>query len=139
MLELRLIDYARRKKTHIVLPEGDEERTLQAVEILLSRNAVNLTLLGDERRIRSAAGRLDVNIDGARIINPAAAANLDDYAAAYYELRKHKGVTLEQAKEIMLDPIYYGTMMLYKREADGLVSGAVHTTANTIRPAFEII
>ncbi len=139
MLELRLIDYARRKKMHIVLPEGDEERTLQAVEILLARNAVNITLLGDEQRIRNVAGRLDLNIEGAKIINPQTASNRDAYADAYYALRKHKGITPEQAREIMLDPIYYGTMMLHRREADGLVSGAVHTTANTIRPAFEII
>ena len=139
MLELRLIDYARRKKMHIVLPEGDEERTLQAVELLLARNAVNITLLGNEQKIRSKASQLDVNIDGARITDPQTASNIEEYAATYHELRKHKGTTLEQAMETMLDPVYYGTMMLYKREADGLVSGAVHTTANTIRPAFEII
>ena len=139
MMELRLIDYARRKKAHIVLPEGDEERTLQAVEILLARNAAYITLLGNEQQIRSKAGQLDVNIEGAKIIDPQTAPSLDDYAAAYYEMRKHKGITQEQARESMLDPIYFGTMMLHKREADGLVAGAVNTTANTIRPAFEII
>ena len=139
MMELKLIDLARRKKTHIVLPEGSEERTLQAVEILLARNAVQITLLGDEQEIKAQARQLNVSIEGAKIINPALSPDLDNFTNTYFEMRKHKGITQEQARENMLDPIYFGTMMLYKRQAQGIVSGAVHTTADTIRPAFEII
>ena len=139
MMEMRLIDLARKKRVHIVLPEGTEERTLQAVEILLARNAVQLTLLGDEQKIKAKARELDVNIDAARIINPLTSPDLDEFASIYYEMRKHKGITQELAHENMRDPIYYGTMMLHLKQAQGLVSGASHTTADTIRPAFEII
>ena len=139
MMEMKLIDLARKKRVHIVLPEGSEERTLQAVEILLARNAVQLTLLGDEQEIKAKARQLDVNIEGAKIINPVTSPDLEKFANIYYEMRKHRGMTPELAHENMRAPIYYGTMMLHLRQAQGLVSGASHTTADTVRPAFEII
>jgi phosphate acetyltransferase len=134
-----LQERARSEKKRIVLPEGAEDRIIRAVQILLRRKIVDITLLGEEEEIQNHAEKLMVNLDGTRIINPQTSQYLDDYARTYMELRKHKGVSLEQAKEIMQDPSYFGTMMVYKGDADGMVSGSIHTTAHTIRPAFEFI
>jgi phosphate acetyltransferase len=134
-----LQEQARSDKKHIVLPEGSEDRIIRAAEILLRRNIVNLTLLGNEEEIRNRAEKLMVALDGIEIVNPATSPRLDDYAAEYMKLREHKGVTLDIAKETMQDPSYYGTMMVYRQDADGMVSGSTNTTAHTIRPAFEFI
>jgi len=134
-----LQEQARTDKKRIVLPEGSEDRILQAADILLRRKLVDLTLLGNEEEIRNRAEKLMVNLEGIEIVNPATSSRLDDYAAEYLKLRKHRGVTLEIANETMQDPSYYGTMMVYKRDADGMVSGSINTTAHTIRPAFEFI
>lgn len=134
-----LQERARSDKKRIVLPEGAEDRIIRAAEILLRRKIVDLTLLGNEEEIRNRAEKLMVALDDALIINPRTSANLDEYAETYMELRKHKGVSMDMAKETMLDPSYYGTMMVYKRDADGMVSGSINTTAHTIRPAFEFI
>jgi phosphate acetyltransferase len=134
-----LQERARSDKRHIVLPEGAEDRIIRAAEILLRRKIVDLTLLGNEEEIRNRAEKLMVELDGVPIVNPTTSPHLDDYAATYMELRKHKGVSMEMAKETMLDPSYYGTMMVYKKDADGMVSGSINTTAHTIRPAFEFI
>ncbi len=134
-----LQERARSAKKHIVLPEGAEDRIIRAVEILLRREIVDITMLGDEEEIRNRAEKLMVELDGVRIVTPHDSSNLDDYAEKYKELRKHKGVSLEQAREIMQDPSYYGTMMVHKGDADGMVSGSINTTAHTIRPAFEFI
>jgi phosphate acetyltransferase len=100
---------------------------------------VDLTLLGSEEEIRNRAEKLMVDLDGVSIINPASSPHLEEYAGEYVELRKHKGVSLDMARETMLDPSYFGTMMVYKHHADGMVSGSINTTAHTIRPAFEFI
>jgi phosphate acetyltransferase len=134
-----LQEQARSEKKHIVLPEGSEDRIIQAADILLRRKLVNLTLLGIEEEIRNRAEKLMVKLDGIEIINPATAPRLEAYATEFQKLRKHKGVTLEIARETMQDPSYYGTMMVYKQDADGMVSGSINTTAHTIRPAFEFI
>jgi len=134
-----LQERARSDKKHIVLPEGSEDRIIRAVQILTRRRIVDITLLGEEEEIRNCAQKLMVDLDGVRIVNPQTSELLDDYAATYMEQRKHKGVNLEQAREIMQDPSYFGTMMVFKGDADGMVSGSIHTTAHTIRPAFEFV
>ncbi|MCF8368952.1 MAG: phosphate acetyltransferase [Bacteroidales bacterium] len=139
MFEYELFERARANKKHIVLPEGLDERILRAAEILLSRNVVDITLLGNEEEILSKAASLHLKIGGANIIDPNDNDLINDYAATYYRLRKEKGVTKESARDTMHDPSYLGTMMVYKGHADGMVSGAANTTQHTIRPAFEFI
>jgi len=139
MFLYNLQEQARSDRKHIVLPEGAEDRILRAAQILLRRKIVNLTLLGREEEIRNRAELLMVDLQGVEIIDPAASPRLEDYAAEYFELRKHRGVTAEIARETMQEPSYYGTMMVYKQDADGMVSGSINTTAHTIRPAFEFI
>ena len=139
MFEYSLIQKARKFKQHIVLPEGTEERILKAAEILLQRNAVDITLLGDEGKIRKKISRMNLYLNGANIIEVIESSFFEDYAQTYYDLRKHKGLTKEIARDIISDTSFFGTMMIYKGHADGMVSGAVHTTADTIRPAFRII
>ncbi|MBC2709740.1 MAG: phosphate acetyltransferase [Desulfosarcina sp.] len=139
MFEFGLLQKARAHKQHIVLPEGEEERILRAAETLLRREVVDITLLGDEQLIQERIVQLDLNLSGAKIIDPLKSELFEEYVAAYYNLRQHKGITMENAKDIMSDVSYFGTMMTYKGDADGMVSGALHTTGATIRPAFEII
>jgi phosphate acetyltransferase len=140
MFEYELLQRARRHKQHIVLPEGEEERILQAADILLSRNVVDITLLGNEQVIRGKIAQLELQMDDVKIIDPQKSELMDDYIQTYYELRKHKGITMENARDIMCNAVgFFAAMMVYKRHVDGMVSGAVHSTANTIRPALQII
>ncbi len=140
MFLYNIVQQAKSEKKHIVLPEGDDERILRAAERLLMQNVVDITLLGNPEQVRALIRRLGLNIpDDVPIIDPNTAPQLEDYAATYYELRKHKGVTPDQALDIMHDISYFGAMMVYKGHADGMVSGAAHTTAHTLRPAFEFI
>ena len=129
----------RAHRKHIVLPEALDERILKAADILMRRNVVDITLLGNEDEIFKKAATLRVNLDGVNIIDPYDNDLLPVYASEYYKLRKHKGITRETANDIMHDVSYLGTMMVYKGHADGMVSGAAHTTQHTIRPAFEFI
>lgn len=139
MFEYNLIHRAKANRQHIVLPEGDEPRTLQACELLLLRQVVDITLLGNPKKIRQKISELGLNLEKANIIDPLTSELRKDYAETHYELRKHKGISKEIAYDTMADPNYFGTMMVYKGQADGMVSGAVHTTQHTIRPALEII
>jgi len=139
MFEYELLQKARKQKRHIVLPEGEEERILEAAEILLERGVVEITLLGKEQLIRDKIAQFGLRLDSASIIEPETSDLIDDYVRTYYDLRKHKGITREIARDVMCDATFFGTMMVYKGHADGMVSGAVHSTAATIRPAFEII
>ncbi len=139
MFEYQLIERAKSKRQHIVLPEGGEERILRASEVLLRRQVGDITLLGDEKEIQQKTASLGLNLEGVKIVNPAQSEWLADFAKTYYELRKHKGISEEMAADAMTDVSYFGTMMVHKGIADGMVSGAVHTTAHTIRPSFEII
>ena len=139
MFEYELLQRARSDRKHIVLPEGEDERVLRATEVLRRRNVVDLTLLGDLEQIRSRADAIGVSLEGLRLIDPAESDLLEDFAAEYTELRAHKGITMEFALGSMLDVSYFGTMMVHRGLADGMVSGAAHTTQHTIRPAFEII
>jgi phosphate acetyltransferase len=139
MFEYELLQKARAHTQHIVLPEGEEERVLRAAEILLSRGVVDITLLGSERLIRAKIAQLGLHMDTVNIIEPLKSKVFDEYVKTYFDLRKHKGITMENAHDIMCDVSFFGTMMIYKGHADGMVSGAVHSTAATVRPAFEII
>ena len=134
----RIVEQATSDKKHIVFPEGDEPRTLRAVERIVARGVADVTLLGEEERVYERARELGVSLNGVEVIDPGKA-ELEEFTRTFYELRKHKGLTVEQAKDYVMDPIYYGTMMVYMGRADGLVSGAVHSTAHTIRPALQII
>jgi phosphate acetyltransferase len=139
MFENDLIDRARAERRHLVLPEGTEERILRATETLLRRGVADITLLGDPAEISRRARELGLEIGPARLVDPATSEWRDGFAARYAELRKHKAVTLDLAYDVVRDVNYFGTMMVASGLADGMVSGATHTTAATIRPAFEII
>ncbi|OEU78544.1 MAG: phosphate acetyltransferase [Desulfobacterales bacterium C00003060] len=139
MFEYELLQRARANKQHIVLPEGEEERILAAAETLLRREVVDITLLGNEDLIRKKIAKLGLRMDPAKIIDPLKSERFDEYVQTYYDLRKHKGITEENAYDIMSDANYFATMMIYKGHAGAMVSGAVHSTAETIRPALQII
>ncbi|MDG3016226.1 phosphate acetyltransferase [Speluncibacter jeojiensis] len=139
MFEYQLLERARAGRKHVVLPEGEEDRVLRAAGRLLQRRIVDLTLLGDEAAVRKRAAELGVDLTDARVLDPNACDLLEGFGKEYARLRAHRGITEDRAREIMRDVSYFGTMMVHLGEADGMVSGAVHTTAHTIRPAFEII
>jgi len=139
MFEYELMQRAKANPKHIVLPEGEEERILRAAEILLLRDAARITLLGNKETIQQKIKALRLQLDSVEIIDPAHSEQRELYANTYYELRKHKGVGYEMAYDLMQDVSYFGTMMVHLFHADGMVSGSVHTTQHTIRPAFEII
>lgn len=141
MFQYQLTKWAKNEKKHIVLPEGTDERILKAAARLLNEEIVNLTLLGDATEIQGVINRHNINLDltKARVLNPAYDENYEDYVNTLYELRKSKNVTLEMARDLMTDVSYFGTMMVYRGHADGMVSGAVHTTQHTIRPALQFV
>ena len=139
MFTHRLTQQARADRKHIVLPEGDDDRILKAAGRVLTRCVADLTILGDEAQIRLRSAELGVDLSAAEIIDPHDEDLCNQFAKQYAELRKVKGITVEQAHEIMHDVSYFGTMLVYNDMVDGMVSGAAHTTAHTVRPAFEII
>ncbi|WP_179276319.1 phosphate acetyltransferase [Rhodococcus sp. 06-235-1A] len=139
MFEYQLIHRARADRKHIVLPEGGDDRILRAAGRLLQRQVADLTILGEEGPIRRRASELGVDLDKATVLDPNNCDYAEEFAVEYTELRKHKGMTIDRAREIMTDISYFGTMMVHKGIADGMVSGAAHTTAHTIKPSFEII
>ncbi|RAJ09076.1 phosphate acetyltransferase [Arenibacter echinorum] len=141
MFQYNLLKRAKSAKKHIVLPEGNDERILKATKKLLDTNAVTITLLGDKEQIMAKISELDISLDSNSfdIIDPKSSPNFMDYATTLYELRKEKNVNLAMAKDLMEDVSYFGTMMVYKGHADGMVSGAAHTTQHTIRPALQFI
>ncbi len=134
-----ILEKAQADRKKIVMPEGNEERTLKAVSRVLADGVADIVLLGDKDEIFEAANRANAKIEDATIINTVKTDNLDVYCKPFYELRKHKGISLDHACDQITDPIFYGTMMVHLGDADGLVSGAVHTTRHTISPAFQII
>ncbi|MBC8768628.1 phosphate acetyltransferase [Arenibacter sp. BSSL-BM3] len=141
MFQYNLLKRAKSAKKHIVLPEGADERILLATKKLIDTNAVTITLLGDPEQIKTKITELDINLDSSsiNIIDPKSSPNFFDYANTLYELRKNKNVNLAMAQDLMEDVSYFGTMMVYKGHADGMVSGAIHTTQHTIRPALQFI
>lgn len=139
MFEFGLVERARANRRHIVLPEGEDDRILRAAATVLSRGIADLTILGEEIEVRSRALGLGLDIQAAAVLS-----SFDDvlrlkFSEEYHRLREHKGVTLERARDTVTDPSYFGTLMVQLGLADGMVSGASHTTAQTVRPAFEII
>ncbi|MYV69951.1 phosphate acetyltransferase [Streptomyces sp. SID2131] len=139
MFEHELLEQARADRRRVVLPEGTEERVLRAADVLLRRDVCDLTLLGDVETIRKKAADLSVDLRDTQLIDPHTSELRDAFAEKYAALRAHKGVTVELAYDVVSDVNYFGTLMVQEGLADGMVSGAVHSTAATIRPAFEII
>ncbi|CAM5369070.1 phosphate acetyltransferase [Streptomyces tanashiensis] len=139
MFEHELLEQARADRRRVVLPEGTEERVLRAADVLVRRDVCDLTLLGDVEAIRKKAADLSVNLGDTQLIDPQTSELRDTFAEKYAALRAHKGVTVELAYDVVSDVNYFGTLMVQEGLADGMVSGSVHSTAATIRPAFEII
>ncbi len=139
MFTYQLLDRARSDRKRIVLPEGNDDRILKAAGRLLLRSVAELTILGDESQIRARAAELGVDLSQAVVLDPQTSGLCDQFAEQYATLRSHKGVTVERARETIHDVSYFGTMLVHNDMVDGMVSGARHTTAHTIRPAFEII
>ncbi|MFL0412284.1 phosphate acetyltransferase [Microbacterium paludicola] len=139
MFEYGLLERARADRRHIVLPEGDDDRVLRAAASLLTRGVAELTILGEPDAITARATELGIDLADAHLLSPFDPELVERFATEYAKLRAHKGVTYEKAADTITDVSYFGTMMVHLGLADGMVSGAAHTTAHTIRPAFEII
>ena len=139
LFEYALASTARKLQRHVVLPEGSDDRILNAAAVIVAKNIARVTLLGEPIAVAARAAALGIQLGTASVISVNDPELSERFAAEYATLRAHKGVTLEQARIIMQDEAYFGTMMVQLGLADGMVSGAAHTTANTIRPAFEII
>jgi phosphate acetyltransferase len=139
MFEYQLMERARADRQRIVLPESEDDRILEAAAILLRRGVADLILLGEETKVRARASALGLDLDEATIVSPLKTELVEKFAAAYAEARAHKGMTVERAQDIVTDISYFGTMMVHLGLADGMVSGAVNTTAHTIRPALEFV
>lgn len=130
---------AKKQMKTIILPEAEDIRVIEAASKVIEQGFAKVILLGNEEQIRKDANDKNLDLNGIEIIDPNKSEKKEEYAEALFELRKKKGMTLEEAKKIILEPIYYGMMMLKNNEADGLVSGAAHSTANTLRPALQIL
>ena len=139
MFEYSLIEKAKSDRRHIVLPEGDSGRILQAADILLRRNIVHLTILGKPEDILFKASQMGLSLEAASFVDPASSESYEEYWQTYYEMRKPKGMTAEVARDTMSEATYFGTMMVCKGHADGMVSGSITTTQQTIRPALQFI
>ena len=123
----------------IVLPEAEDIRILEAASIILKEKFAKVVLIGDEELINKNAKENNLDIEGTQIVNPSKSEKYDEYVNLLVELRKNKGMTEDEAKKLVLDPVYYGMMMVKAGEADGLVSGAIHSTSDTLRPALQIL
>ncbi len=130
---------AKKEIKTIVLPEAEDIRILQATEQVLKEQYANIVLVGNQKNIEKKAEENHLNIKDAKIIDPSTAEEYEKYVNLLYELRKHKGMTIEKAQELVKDPVYYGMLMVKEGKADGLVSGAVHSTSDTLRPALQIL
>jgi phosphate acetyltransferase len=139
MFEYQLMERAREAHKHIVLPESTDDRILEAASILLRRGVARLTLLGDEKLVRARASVLALDLEEATVVSPTDPELVERFAAEYARARAHTGMTIERAREVVTDVSYFGTMMVHLGLADGMVSGAVNTTAHTIRPALEFV
>lgn len=130
---------AKKEIKTIVLPEAEDIRILKATEQVLKEQYANIVLVGNQEEIEKKAKENNLSIQGAKIVDPTNSENYEEYVNLLYELRKHKGMTIEKAKELVKDPVYYGMLMVKDEEADGLVSGAAHSTSDTLRPALQIL
>ena len=135
----RTIERAKLDKKTIVLPESTDVRVLEAASIALEKEISNIVLVGNREEILSKANEGGFDVSKATIVDPVKSEKFDEYVNTFYELRKKKGMTIEKAQEIMKDPVYWAVMMVKKGEADGMVSGAAHSTADTLRPALQIV
>jgi len=135
----QIIDAAKVNQRNIVLPEGSDERVLEAANTINQESIACITLLGDEQQIAEAFSSKGWSLDGITVINPETSEKLQEYADLFFELRKAKGITAEQAREAVKHVNYFGMMIMQAGDADGLVSGAAHSTADTVRPALQII
>lgn len=135
----KIKEKARKDIKTIILPEATDERILQATEMVKKEKYAKIILLGNEEQIKQIAQEKEIDINGTQIIDPEKSEKSEEYATELYELRKAKGMTEEKAKELIKEPIYYGMMMLKQGDADGLVSGAAHSTSDTLRPALQIL
>ena len=135
----KILEVAKADRKRIVLPEGNEERTIVAAEEIHKQGFAYPVLVGDDEEILNKAKELDVDLSGVEIINPAKSDRLGAYIESFYELRKSKGMTISKAEKIVRDPLYFGTMMVKMDDADGMVSGAIHTTGDLLRPGLQII
>jgi len=134
-----IISRARQETKTIVLPEATDIRTLKATDKILKEDFCKIILIGNKEEVLNIAKENSLDISKAEIIEPSTSEDYPKYVDAFYELRKHKGMTEEKAKELMLDPVFFGMMMVKQEKADGLVSGAAHSTADTLRPALQIL
>lgn len=141
MFQYNMVKRARQHRKHIVLPEGNDDRIIIAASRLLAMDVVDISIIGDKKQIESKVTELGISLDFSKvkIINPTESELYEDYANTYYELRKAKNVSITMARDLMEDVSYFGTMMVYKGHADGMVSGAAHTTQHTILPALQFI
>jgi len=141
MFQYNLVKRAQKHRKHIVLPEGNDERIIIAASRLLAMDVVDISIIGNKKQIEHKVAELGISFDFSKvnIINPIESEKYEDYVNTYYELRKNKNVTITMAKDLMEDVSYFGTMMVYKGDADGMVSGAAHTTQHTILPALQFI
>ena len=139
MFEYTLLERARSDRKHIVLPEGSDDRILLAAGTILARDAAQLTILGDEAEVRARASGLGADISAAAVVSPTDPELRERFAVEYTAMRAHKGMTLDNARDIVTDVSFFGTMMVQLGLADGMVSGAAHTTAHTITPAFQFV
>ena len=141
MFQYNMVKRAKQHRKHIVLPEGNDDRIITAASRLLDMDVVDISIIGDKKQIESKVAELGITFDFSKIkiINPAESEFYEDYANTYYELRKAKNVSITMARDLMEDVSYFGTMMVYKGHADGMVSGAAHTTQHTILPALQFI
>ena len=141
MFQYRLLQWAKRQRRHIVLPEGNDDRILRAAAQLLHQDVVDLTILGDPAEVAASAKRLGISLPPThlRVLDPVNSPQYAGYVETFYELRKDKGVNHDMARDLLRDVSYFGSMMVYRGDADGMVSGAIHTTQHTIRPALQFI
>lgn len=130
---------AKTQKKHILLPEGTEERTVQAAERIIREGIADISLMGNEDEIRAVAAKFNVDLTGVGIIDPVKSPDFDAYVEKFYEMRKAKGVDMEKANKMMHDPLFFACMMIKDGKADGMVAGAINTTGNTLRPGLQII
>ena len=134
-----MIKRAKEQRKTIVLPEATDIRTLKAVDLILKQDFCNVVLIGNKEEVSKIANENNFDILKSQIIEPSISEYYNEFVEAFYELRKHKGMTMEKAEELMRDPVFFGMMMVKKEKADGLVSGAAHSTADTLRPALQIL
>lgn len=134
-----IIKRAKEQRKTIVLPEATDIRTLKAVDLISKQDFCNVVLIGNKEEVLKMANENSFEVSKAEIIEPSTSENYTEFVEAFYELRKHKGMTMEKAEELIKDPVFFGMMMVKKEKADGLVSGAAHSTADTLRPALQIL